>query len=73
MAQLVNIALLLDVPDDASAIDWVNETLREMQRAFTVSADLIDYAVQGPIHAGDELDDAIANETYEEGDAFKEP
>lgn len=64
MAQLVTVTLLLDVPDDGHAADWVNETLREMQRDFGSDSGLIDYAI-GPITSHPAT---LAN--YQEGDAF---
>lgn len=67
MAIKVNVTLLLDIPadQDASAFDWVNETLRPMQACFGSNSGLIDYAIDGGTEAFDY--NAVL---YEEGDAF---
>ena len=48
MAKLITVTLLLDMKAPHTAEDWVNETLREMQRVFTPNSDLIDYCVSYP-------------------------
>lgn len=44
-AYVVPVELLLNFLSDGLAIDWVNETFREMQRSFTDGSPMIDYAI----------------------------
>jgi hypothetical protein len=64
----VTIEMILDVPDDASAADAVNEILREQQRSFAPQSCLIDYAVDLPSEDVSWLGDPA---NYMEGDAFR--
>ena len=64
MAYLVTVTLALDVASEAEAADGTNELLRELQRSFTPSSCLLDYAIDDTEHK--ELD--VTN--YQEGDAW---
>lgn len=75
MARLVTVELLVDMTSDAAIADLLNEHLRPLQHAYCVDMEedswLVDYRINFPVkRIPAELEDAIVNDTYEEGDAW---
>jgi hypothetical protein len=60
----VTVILLLDVDDDASASDAVNEILREQQRCWAPDSCLIDYAIEATSVDAGPLSDGYRNGEY---------
>lgn len=74
MAYIATVRLLIDEPTEAGVCDGINEILREHQRRFVDGGQscLIDYAIDSKMERIPvELEDAIANDAYEEGEAFR--
>lgn len=61
----VTVEVILDVDDEGSACDAVNEILRDQQRSFAPQSCLLDYSQHSH-----EYFDFLDAATYEEGDAF---
>ena len=71
MAYIVTVQLLIDAPNESEACDAVHG-LEEHTQKYREGSSLVDWAFDGdPVKTSDELDDAICNETYEEGDFIK--
>lgn len=84
MARIVTLQLLVDCADDSETADCLHEIFRPLQRALQeegceAKSAFIDYKIvdgNGEIYASPvspEIEDAITNETYSEGDAFAGP
>lgn len=81
MAKVVLLQLLVDLDDESAIADYLNEMLRPAQRSFQdrgceSQSAIIDYRLadgNGEMYIANvpqDVEDAICNETYLEGDAF---
>jgi hypothetical protein len=73
MAYIATVKILVDEADKASVFDGINELLRDAKKGGPKGKNrdwIVDWEF-GPVEPVNEsLNDSIANETYEEGDAF---
>ena len=74
MAHVARIRILCDETDEARVYDGINEMLRAAQEPVEEGDApwIVDWAIDSvdPTHAA--LDDSIVNETYVEGEAFRD-
>lgn len=75
MAYIVTITLLVDEPDTVMIHDSLSDMMVQAQSAVdpedsNETSWIIDYLIGKPYAVPEEVNDAICNETYEEGDMF---
>jgi len=74
MAYIATVKILLDELNESNVYDGINEILRSAQMGGPNGEDrgwVVDWKFESVESANESLNDAIANETYEEGDAFR--
>jgi hypothetical protein len=75
MAYIATVKILVDEADKASVFDGLNELLRFAQMGGPNGEDrdwVVDWKYDGLKPVNDFIEDSIFNETYAEGDAFKD-
>jgi len=75
MAHIATIKILVDEQEEAAVYDGLNNILRNAQ--YDVSNGefmnwVLDWSFESVASTNESLNDSIANETYEEGDAFRD-
>lgn len=76
MAYIATVKILVDETDEATVYDGLNEMLRTAQEPVDEDGDetpwIVDWKFESAVQTNEVLNDSIANETYEEGDAFND-
>lgn len=76
MAHIVTLRILVDKPDEVRVIDGVNEMLRAAQAPVDEDNGdgpwIVDWSLDSVDPVSEDLNDSMANETYDEGDAFRD-
>jgi hypothetical protein len=75
MAYIATVKILVDEADKVSVFDGINEILRDAQIGGPNGEDrdwVVDWKFDSVEPVNESLNDSIANEAYEEGDAFAE-
>jgi hypothetical protein len=75
MAYVVTVKILVDEADKVSVFDGINEILRDAQIGGPNGEDrdwVVDWKFDSVEPVNESLNDSIANETYFEGDAFRD-
>jgi len=70
MAHTVTISILVDEVEEANVTDSVSEMLRN--HMVGNGGNVVDWVIDHVVAVCEEMNDSIANGTYEEGDAFRE-
>lgn len=70
MAYTATITILIDEADEVRVADSINEMLRT--NWVENGGNVVDWAIDHVGAVCEELNDSIANDTYQEGDAFRE-
>lgn len=69
MAHTVTVTILVDEAEESNVTDSINEMLRK--HWVENGGNVIDWAIDHSGEVCEEMNDSIANGTYEEGDAFR--
>lgn len=74
MAYLATVTILIDEADEARACDGISEMLTAAQQPVEEDGEswIVDWSIDSVATTTDELDDSICNDTYAEGDAFRD-
>jgi hypothetical protein len=74
MAYLVTVNILIDESDASRVVDGINDMLKEAQEPVEDGGEswIVDWSFDSVDLGAEELNDTICNETYSEGDAFRD-